>query len=105
VHPSTAKGCSPALIEFYPSDQFKEYHAHENTINDYNFNIKIMRNNATLRFSDQRHEVIEAREMRHVLEIKSVTPDDAGDYRVDCWGFLGTSNTAYLRIAGLCYIL
>ena len=65
----------------------------------------MMRNNETINFSNESHEVTEASEMRHVLKIKSVTPEDAGDYRVDCLGVLGTSNTAYLRIAGLCYIL
>ena len=32
--------------------------------------------------------MIESSEMRYVLEIKSVTPEDAGDYRVDCGGIL-----------------
>jgi len=32
--------------------------------------------------------MIESSEMGYVLEIKSVTPEDAGDYRVDCGGIL-----------------
>jgi len=96
VRPSTVKKGSPALIEFYPSDQFKEFHAP----NHYNFIV--MKNNVTFSFSDERHELIEASEMRHVLKITSVTPEDAGDYRLDCGRFLGTTNTASLRVASLC---
>jgi len=98
VRPSIVKSGSRALIEFYPSDQFKTFHADTH-------HYIVMRNNVAFSFSDERHELTEASEMRHVLEIKSVTPEDAGEYRVDCLGFIGTSNTAYLRIAGLCYIL
>jgi len=97
VRPSTAKRGSRALIEFYPSDQFKKNYA---DINDY----IVVRNNVTLSlFEERRHELIEVSEMRHVLEITSMTPEYAGDYRVDCKGSYGTTNTACLNITGLCF--
>jgi len=98
VRPSTAKSGSCALIEFYPSDQFRKKYS---DINDYN----VVRNNVTLSFFGERHELIEASEMRHVLEIKSVTSEYAGDYRVDCKGSYGTTNTACLIITGFCSFL
>ena len=97
VHPSTVKTGSPALIEFYPSDQIKKSHV-------YIYDYDIVRNNVTFNFSGERHEryeLIEASEMRHVLQMKSVTPEDAGDYRVDCRSYLGTTDIASLRVAGL----
>ena len=96
VRPATVQQGSPVLIEFYPSDQFKMSNGQK-----YPNNYTMIRNNVN--FSDERHKVIEASEMRHVLEIKSVTTENAGDYRVDCWGYLGASNTAYLNITGLSY--
>jgi len=96
VRPSIVKSGSRALIEFYPSDQFKKVGVDEKA-------FTMIRNNETFNFSRIKHEVIEASEMRHVLEIKSVTHEDAGDYRVDCGKNLGNTNTACLNITGLCY--
>jgi len=96
VRPSTVQKGSSAMIEFYPSDQFKMSNGQK-----YPNNYTMIRNNVTFNFSDERHEVIEASEMRHVLEIKSVKTEDAGDYRVDCGMNLGTTNTAGLNITGL----
>jgi len=96
VRPSIVKRGSPVQIEFYPSNQLKKFHADIH-------HPKMMRNNETINFSNESHEVIEASEIRHVLKIKSVTTEDAGDYRVDCGGVLGTTNTACLNITGLRY--
>ena len=98
VRPSTVQKGSPVMIEFYPSDQFKMSNG-QNYLNNYT----MKRNNATFNFSDVKHELIEASEMRHVLEIKSVKTEDAGDYRVDCGSYLGSTNTAFLNVTGLCY--
>jgi len=98
VRPSTVKSGSRALIEFYPSDQFKKYYAHKI---DYN----ILRNNKTINLPDERHEWNKSNEMRHVLEIRSVTTEDAGDYRVDCERLLGSTNTACLNITGRYYFI
>jgi len=63
----------------------------------------MIRNSVAYNFSDEKQEMIEASEMRYLLVmINSVTTEDAGDYRVDCSGYLGTSNTACLNITGLC---
>jgi len=88
---------SPALIEFYSSDQLKKIFAplYER--------YTITRNNVTISFPDERHKMIETSEMRHVLEVKSVTSEDAGDYRMDCGSYLGTTNTDRLHVAGLCF--
>jgi len=56
----------------------------------------------TTNFTDGKHKVIKASAIWHVLEIKSVKTNDAGDYRVDCGSYYGTSNTASLRVVGLC---
>jgi len=98
VRPSTVKSGSRALIEFYPSDQFKKYNAHK-------IDYKILRNNKTLNLPDERHEWNKSSEMRRVLEIKSVTTEDAGDYRVDCERLLGSTNTACLNITGRYYFI
>ena len=98
MRPSTAKSGSRALIEFYPSDQFRKYYA---DIHDYN----VVRNNVTLSCFDERHKLIEATEKRHVLEIKYVSSEYAGDYRVDCKDSYGTTNTACLNITGFCSFL
>jgi len=93
VRPSVAVKGSTVQIQYYPSDIMKG--------KPWNYFI-ITRNNVTFNFSDGKHEVIEASEMRHVLEVKSVTTGDAGDYRVDCDSYYGTTNTASLRVVGLC---
>ena len=56
------------------------------------------KNNVTFDTSGERHKVIEVVNMRYVLEIKSVTPEDAGNYRIDCGSYYGTTNTASLHI-------
>ena len=78
-------------IEYFPSYQMKG--------KPWN-NFIMTKNNVTFNSSGDRHKVIEAINMRYVLEIKSVTPEDAGDYRVDCGSYYGTTNTASLHMTG-----
>jgi len=90
---------STVKIEYYPSDVRKGKPPDK-------FNMT--KNNVTFDSSGERYKVINIINMRYVLEIKSVTPEDAGDYRVDCGSDLGTTNTGSLHIAGLysgCQIL
>jgi len=82
---------STVQIEYYPSDR-------KGKQRDY-FNMT--KNNVTFDTSDERYKLIESSEMGYVLEIKSVTPEDTGDYRVDCGSYYGTTNTASLHITGL----
>ena len=79
-------------IEYFPSYQMKE--------KPWKYFI-MTKNNVTLDSSGERHKVIEVINMRYVLEIKSVTPEDAGDYRIDCGSYYGTTNTASLHMTGL----
>ena len=95
VRPPMAMTGSPVLIEFYSFFQLKIFAPLYER-------YTITRNNVTNSFPDERHKMIETSEMRHVLEVKSVTPEDAGDYRVDCGSYLGTTNTDRLHVTGLC---
>jgi len=92
VRPSIAEKGSTVHIEYYPSDIRKGKPP------DY-FNMT--KNNVPFDSSKERYKVIESSELRHVLEIKSVTPEDVGDYRMDCGGYLGSTNTASLHIKGI----
>ena len=99
MRPSMVEKGSSVQIEYYPSDTMKGKPW------DY-FNMT--KNNVTFDSSGERYKKIETSEMRHVLEIKSVTPEDTGDYRIDCGSYYGTTNTASLHITGLysvCQIL
>ena len=92
MRPSVVKNGSTVWIEYYPSDIMKG--------KPWDYFI-MTKNNVTFDSSGERYKMIDFIKMRHVLEIKSVTTEDAGDYRVDC-GSYGTTNTASLRVAGLC---
>ena len=92
MRPSIAEKGSTVHIEYYPSDIRKGKPP------DY-FNMT--KNNVPFDSSKERYKVIESSELRHVLEIKSVTPEDVGDYRMDCGGYLGSTNTASLHIKGI----
>jgi len=82
---------STVQIEYYPSDLMKEKW-------DY---LTMTRNNLTLSLPRVEHKVNKELNMWYELELKSVTPEDAGDYRVDCGNYLGTTNTVSFHIIGL----
>jgi len=46
------------------------------------------KNSVSVSHSYEWHKMIKSSEMGYVLEIKSVTPEDADDYREDCGGIL-----------------
>ena len=93
MRPSVVKNGSTVWIEYYPSDIMKG--------KPWDYFI-ITKNNVTTNFTDGKHEVIKGSAIWHVLEIKSVTAEDAGVYRVVCGSYNGTTNTASLRVVGLC---
>jgi len=100
VRPSVVEKASTVQIEYYPSDTMK--------VKPWDYYFYMTKNNVAFDSSGERYKKIESSEMRHVLEIKSVTPEDTGDYRIDCGSYYGTTNTASLHITGLysvCQIL